>query len=88
MDAHTRPAIATIPIILTFHHATKYILVTIGIIIIKAPKSGWSMTRKEGSHTIPKNGIKPSDVLDRTFLYRLQKAATAKMRESFRNSVG
>jgi hypothetical protein len=62
--------------------------VTIGSIIIRAPKSGCSRTKKDGTHTIHKKGTKPFEILPSMFLYLLQKADTAKISESLRNSVG
>jgi len=72
----------------TFHHAIKKMLVATGMTIKSAPRSGCSNTKKAGSHTIHKNGINPSDALQRKFLYFVQKAATDKIMESFKNSVG
>lgn len=78
----------SVPIMRTFHHAIKYILVTIGMIINNAPRSGCKRTRKDGIPTIPKNGINPSEVLLKRNLFLLQKADTDSMSVSLRNSVG
>ncbi len=82
------PPIHRMSITRTFQPATKKILVATGMIINSAPRSGWSNTRKEGSQTIPIKGINHSVVFQRKFLYFAQKAATERITESFRNSVG
>ena len=54
----------------------------------RVQKSGCHTTKREGSPTMSKNGMKPSQVLESTFLFFAQKDATAIIIESFKNSVG
>lgn len=72
----------------TFPPAMKNMLVATGIMINNAPRSGCNKTRKEGSQTIPRKGINHSEVFPRKFLYFAQNAATDRITESFKNSVG
>lgn len=72
----------------TFHPATKKILVATGITINNAPRSGCNNTSRVGSHTIQRKGINHSVVFQRKFLYFVQNAATDRIIESFKNSVG
>ncbi len=59
-----------------------------GTMMSNAHKSGCRRTRKQGSPIIPRNGMNPSVVLQRKFLYFVQNAAAESMMESLRNSVG
>lgn len=68
--------------------AIKYILIAMGTMISSAHRSGCKSTRREGRPIIPKNGMKPSVVLPRKFLYFAQNAPADSMIESLRNSVG
>gem|GEM_PF-6960626 len=59
-----------------------------GSIIKRAHRSGCNSTKKQGSQMMPINGIKPSMLLCRRFLYFVQNADADNIIESLRNSVG
>lgn len=56
--------------------------------IKSAPRSGCNKTSRAGNQTIPRNGMNHSVVFQRKFLYFVQNAATERITESFKNSVG
>lgn len=72
----------------TLPPATKKIETAIGMMIKRAPRSGWRKTRIMGTIIEAIKGINPCPVSDKTCLYRLQNDATVKIIESLRNSVG
>jgi hypothetical protein len=59
-----------------------------GTMMSRAHRSGCKRTRKQGRPIMPKNGINPSEVFPRKFLYFVQNAAAERIIESLRNSVG
>lgn len=59
-----------------------------GTIMRRAQRSGCNKTRKQGRPIMPRNGINPSEVFPKKFLYLVQNAAAERIIESFKNSVG